>query len=243
MVRGATTREALIETARAHLDEHGLEGLTLRGIARQAGVSHGAPLRHFPSLASLCSAVAALGFRGLYDEVAARADAAGADPRERLRAGCQAYVAYALANPGPFSLMFRPDRCDTADPELAAAGQAAFAQLLFNVAAAQAAGWRAEDHTAELAGVVWATVHGLASLSVQGSLPGAVGLNGGDADLSHLTDLAQDLLGLVPTSTTRPGGEPWPPPRPTRTLPATSRPSPRRSRPSTSQSRARSHPS
>jgi AcrR family transcriptional regulator len=47
------------------LDEQGLDGLTLRAIARRAGVSHGAPLRHFPSLASLLAAVAAEGFEEL----------------------------------------------------------------------------------------------------------------------------------------------------------------------------------
>jgi AcrR family transcriptional regulator len=195
-----------VATARAYLDEHGLEGLTLREVARRAGVSHGAPLRHFDSLASLCSAVAAEAFEGLYAAVAEYADAAGDDPRERLRAGGRAYVHFATANPGPFSLMFRPDRCDTGDPALQAAGQAAFAQLLFNVSAAQGAGWNADLDTAELAGIMWATVHGLASLSVQGSLVGAVAVNGGDGDLDHLVSLAQDLLGGRSTAPT--GGEP-----------------------------------
>ena len=46
-----TTADLLVASARAMLDEQGLEGLTLRAIARRAGVSHGAPLRHFPTLA------------------------------------------------------------------------------------------------------------------------------------------------------------------------------------------------
>ncbi|HEY8058086.1 MAG TPA: helix-turn-helix domain-containing protein, partial [Acidimicrobiales bacterium] len=79
---GATSRDRLVDTARAHLDEHGLEGLTLREIARQAGVSHGAPLRHFPSLAALCSAVATQAFRELYEQAAAAMDGAGDDPRD-----------------------------------------------------------------------------------------------------------------------------------------------------------------
>lgn len=195
---GSTSREELVAAARAHLDEHGLEGLTLRQVARRAGVSHSAPLRHFPSLASLCSAVAAQGFDGLYDEVAAGMDEAGDDPLARLRAAGQAYVRFAVANPGPFSLMFRPDRCDPADPQLQASGQAAFAQILFACSEAQGAGWRPDDPTAELAGVVWATVHGVATLSLHGSLPHAVGGNGGDPDLTHLVALAQDLLGHDP---------------------------------------------
>ena len=56
------------------LDEQGLDGLTLRAIARRAGVSHGAPLRHFPTLAALLSAVAAQGFRELIAAVDAQID-------------------------------------------------------------------------------------------------------------------------------------------------------------------------
>ena len=79
----------------------GLEGLTLRAIARQAGVSHGAPLRHFPSLASLLAALAADGFDRLVDavidEALATADrqaaAAGPTPaRQRLAVAGRAYV-------------------------------------------------------------------------------------------------------------------------------------------------------
>jgi hypothetical protein len=111
-------------------------------------------------------------------------------------------VRFAVANPGPFSLMFRPDRCDTADPELQASSQAAFAQILFATSEAQATGWRADEHTADVAAVVWATVHGLASLSLQGSLPRAVAAHGGDPDLAHLLDLAQDALGTRTRRTT-----------------------------------------
>ena len=100
-VAGTTSRELLVDTARAHLDEHGLEGLTLREIARRAGVSHGAPLRHFASLAALCSAVATQGFRQLYADIAEAMEAAGPDGRDRLCASGQAYVRFAVANPGP----------------------------------------------------------------------------------------------------------------------------------------------
>ena len=65
------TREHLIATARRLLDADGLEPLTLREIARRGGLSHGAPLRHFPSLATLLAAVAAQGFRELFASVEA----------------------------------------------------------------------------------------------------------------------------------------------------------------------------
>ncbi len=194
---GSTSRAELVAAARVHLDQHGLEGLTLRAVARRAGVSHGAPLRHFPSLAALCSAVAAEAFEGLYVEVERSMDEAGDEPRERLRAAARGYVRFALANPGPFQLMFRPDRCDPADAHLEAAGGAAFAQILFATSEAQATGWRTDDHTADVTAVVWALVHGLAGLTLQGTLPHAVQRNGGDPDLFHLLDLAHDALGAT----------------------------------------------
>ena len=104
-------------TARTYLDEYGLEGLTLREIARRAGVSHGAPLRHFDSLAALCSVVATEAFEGLYGAVADAMATAGDEPRTRLQAAGHAYVRFAVANPGAYSLMFRPDRSPTCRPQ------------------------------------------------------------------------------------------------------------------------------
>ena len=114
------TRDHLVATARRLLDAEGLEPLTLREIARRGGLSHGAPLRHFPSLATLLSAVAAQGFRELMDAVdAAVAEArASATPLERLAAAGRGYVRFALGSPGVFALMFRPERLDPSDAEL-----------------------------------------------------------------------------------------------------------------------------
>ncbi len=169
---GISTRDRLVDTARAYLDAEGVDGIGLREIARRAGVSHGAPLRHFPTLGALLAAVAAEGFRDLHASVdaAVRARAADDDALGRLRAAAHGYVDFARANPGVFSLMFRSDLCDVADPDYATAGGVAFGQLVALVADAQARGLRPDVPPAELAGVVWATVHGLASLHLHGAL-------------------------------------------------------------------------
>jgi AcrR family transcriptional regulator len=190
-----STRDRLVDTARTYLDEEGVDGIGLREIARRAGVSHGAPLRHFPTLAALLAAVAADGFRDLYasvdDAVRARADG---DPLARLRAAAHGYVDFARAHPGVFALMFRSDLCDTSDPDYATAGGAAFGQLVALVADAQSAGLHPELPATELAGVVWATVHGLASLHLHGALVPTTG----QLDVDVLVDLATDLL--IPNS-------------------------------------------
>ena len=170
------TRDRLILTARDYLDHHGLEGIGLREIARRAGLSHGAPLRHFPTLGALLAAVAAAGFRDLYTEVdRATAEIPAGRPRDRLAASAFGYVTFARSNPGVFGLMFRSDLCDTTNVDYITAGGVAFGQLVALVGAAQAAGYHADAVTTELAGVLWATMHGLASLHLHGALAPTTG--------------------------------------------------------------------
>ncbi|HSJ95659.1 MAG TPA: TetR/AcrR family transcriptional regulator [Myxococcota bacterium] len=168
--------DRLIEAAEAILVAEGLEALTLRAIARRAGVTHGAPLRHYPSFAALLSEVAARGFRALFAAVeAAEAELpAGAGPRARLAAAARAYVRCAVARPGVFALMFRPELLDVAAPGFARDSQAAFDQLVRAVRAAQDGGWRTDAPTRRLAGALWSSVHGLASLWSQGAYQGVV---------------------------------------------------------------------
>jgi AcrR family transcriptional regulator len=179
MSPGSTSRERLLEAAREVVARDGLEGLTLRAIARHAGVSHGAPLRHFPSLAALLAACSARGFEQLVAAVDAAVEArdqpaAPQDPRSRLARAARGYVQFALAEPGVFSVMFRRELVDVRDAGYRAAGQASFEQLVGLVAAAQAEGWHAEVPASTLAAVLWARVHGLAELWLHGSLQSVV---------------------------------------------------------------------
>jgi AcrR family transcriptional regulator len=178
-------RDRLLQAARDVLADEGLEGLTLRAIARRAGVSHGAPLRHFPTLASLLAALATQGFDRLVDTIerdlaAAEKDAAdaGAPPpgaRRRLSVAGRAYLAFALADPGVFSVTFRPERVDISDPDYQAAGFRSFQQLVDLVEAAQADGWQPGVPARDLAAVLWANVHGLATLALHGGLGAVAG--------------------------------------------------------------------
>ena len=166
----------LVDQALALLREEGLESLSLRRIARRAGVSHGAPQRHFDGLAGLLSQVAAHGFSLLscaIEEGAGRL-APGSDPVARLAAAGRAYVEVAVANPALFALMFRPEDLDMQATDLARESKAAFEALLRHVRAAQDTGWQVGRDTRLLAGCVWAAVHGLAVLWAQGALSGPV---------------------------------------------------------------------
>jgi AcrR family transcriptional regulator len=158
--------EALLDAAEHLLPSRGPETLTLREVARHAGVSHGAPYHHFASRDALLAAVAERGFVGLGE---AMESASGATPRDRLSAICAAYVGFAARHPTRFRLMFGPLLArKTEFPGLQASGEKAFALL---VAASQEV---APAQAMPLALAGWSMAHGLSYLTVNGifeSLP------------------------------------------------------------------------
>ena len=184
----------LLDVAEELIATRGLESLSLRRIARRAGVSHGAPLRHFPSLAALLSEVAARGFLLLSEaiEKAAAQLPPGAGPLARLSAAGRGYVELAVAKPGLFALMFRSDALDRENPRLIRASADSFEQLVRLVRAAQDTGWRSERDTRLLAGCVWSTVHGLATLWADGAFCGATGAP--DASLEEALQITLELV-------------------------------------------------
>jgi AcrR family transcriptional regulator len=120
--------DALLEAAGRVLERDGLAGLTLRAVAREAGVSHAAPTHHFGDLTGLVSELAAIGF-GEFGAAMEAAGATDAAPLEKGLARAKAYVGYAQAHPGMYGLMFSADRLDMKRPSLHQAANAAFAGL------------------------------------------------------------------------------------------------------------------
>jgi AcrR family transcriptional regulator len=171
-----TLRERLVETALALVAEEGLKEISLRRIARSAGVSHGAPLRHFRSYADLLAEVAARGFALLSASIEASSAVlpAGADPVARLAAAARGYVHAAVENAGLFALMFRPGDLDVTNAAFMRESGAAFEHVVRHVREAQAAGWHEDRDTRVLAAATWACVHGLATLWSQGAFVGPV---------------------------------------------------------------------
>jgi AcrR family transcriptional regulator len=147
------------------LEESGETALSLRAVARRAGVSPAAPYRHYADREALVSAVAAVGYR----ELAERLSAAHPSPStpEQLAAVALAYVQFALERPALFRIMFG-EPCDRDNDERVAATAAvslyvrAIVERAFPQADAEA-----------LATAVWALVHGLAFLHLDGKLDAA----------------------------------------------------------------------
>jgi AcrR family transcriptional regulator len=169
-------RAALIEATEVLLAERGIEGFTLREVARRAGVSPAAPLHHFGSAAGLLTEVSILGFEELTRSLRAGTAAGGSDPARRLRGQGMGYVRFALAYPGRFQLMFRKDRL-TQDERLKEAGDAAFVEL--ELAVRDYTGWGREKplNRATQATVLaaWSTVHGFAHLALDEKLGAQAG--------------------------------------------------------------------
>ncbi|MCK1734242.1 WHG domain-containing protein [Bradyrhizobium sp. 138] len=165
-------REALLQAAERVLERDGLAGLTLRAVAREAGVSHAAPTHHFGDLTGLLSELAAVGFRQFNAAMAASSNAAST-PLEHALARPKAYVAYAQAHPGMYGIMFRTERLDYSRPSLHEAAEASFAGL------ANAVGMMRQEQISEDALTLnqgaaiaraWSLVHGFTTLLLDGRL-------------------------------------------------------------------------
>jgi len=165
-------RDALLDAAERVLEREGLAGLTLRAVAREAGVSHAAPTHHFGDLTGLVSELAAIGFTQFNTAMAA-ARAAGGTPVEKACARAQAYVAYAQAHPGMYGLMFRTERLDMSRPSLCEAADTAFAGLAGAVAATrheEIDGAALSLQQAAAIARAWSLVHGFTMLLLDGRL-------------------------------------------------------------------------
>lgn len=165
-------RRALLDAALALIEAEGVAALTLRQTARQVGVTHAAPYRHFKDKAALLAGVAAEGFRLLADRTETARDAAGPDPIDRLLAIGVAYVRFALEHPAHYRVMFGRDIVETPG-EHTFHGEAAraFAVLTGCVGEVQHAGECPSEGAGVRSILAWSTVHGLAMLLTDHRLP------------------------------------------------------------------------
>jgi AcrR family transcriptional regulator len=159
-------RNALLSAARDLAAEVGVDGFTLREVARRAGVSHTAPYHHFPDKAALVRALAIDAFKVLTRDLKAAA-ASAKKPLEQLERIGERYVQFAVTHPVEFRFMFRRDLCLTdaqnGDDELETESLNAQAvlQAAVNTAAQQG---QLEGNPKQVALTAWSGVHGLSTL-------------------------------------------------------------------------------
>jgi AcrR family transcriptional regulator len=164
-------RRALLDEALATIRVDGVDGLTLREIGARVGVSRTALYRHFADKRALLAAVATEGFRTLRQQLVSAWEQGGKGPPAFDSMGV-VYVRFAVANSSHYRVMFGgfvdPKSCD---PELAAEAAGAFQALVDALAALQRDGIMRADDTLTMARFVWAVVHGVAMLAIDGQLP------------------------------------------------------------------------
>jgi AcrR family transcriptional regulator len=183
-------REALLAAARAELVEHGRAGISLRAVARRAGLSHASPKYHFGDRSGLLTAVATEGFHALASQLS---EVHEADARQQLAVLGRAYIDFGLSHPALFELMFAPNELHADDPELIAAQQQAIGALttaVSHLAEIDAA----VPGTPKLALISWALVHGLVVLARDGALQGPP--MPGATDTTDATELAHSLADM-----------------------------------------------
>jgi AcrR family transcriptional regulator len=172
---------ALLQAAGNLLEKEGVETFRLREVARRAGVSHGAPYRHFAHSEALLAALAVEGFTWLGEAQSVAAKAGG------LRAMGEAYITFALAHPQRFRLMFGGRISTGKHAHLREVATRAFEELSGALAAQVPAARGARDASV----AAWALVHGLALLM----LGGRVGAESkqGRADAAFVRDVLASI--------------------------------------------------
>ena len=157
-------RAALLAAAEQELAERGVEGFSLRSVAKRAGVSHAAPAHHFGDANGLLTALAAEGFHRFLLAQHAREEAAAPDARSQIIASGLGYVDFATRHPALFKLIFSSERPNFEDGTLANAATAAFTHLVDGVRHLTGREPWTDPETMEQVATLWAVAHGTADL-------------------------------------------------------------------------------
>jgi AcrR family transcriptional regulator len=159
-------RAALLEAAEIELTERGIEGFTLRGVAKRAGVSHAAPAHHFRDTKDMLTALATVGMERFQRAMEAAQSGAHPTARDRFIASGVAYIEFALANSALFDLMFGSKRPDFDDPDFVRHASAAFSNLVDSIGSIRGDAPLAEAEGRLDIAAAWSLVHGVATLLI-----------------------------------------------------------------------------
>jgi AcrR family transcriptional regulator len=164
----ADLRRTVLDASLELIEQEGLGALSMREVARRAGVSHQAPYHHFGDREGILAALAADGFSQLHNDMQ-RAITSTKSSTKRLEAVGNTYIEFAVRNPGYFKIMFRSElvEMDRYD-ELRERAEATFA-LLTSVITPAARSHGAKDPLL-LSVTAWSVAHGLATLLLEGKL-------------------------------------------------------------------------
>jgi AcrR family transcriptional regulator len=194
-------RALLMDAAWQELAENGPAGLSLRAVARRAGVSHAAPKHHFEDRTGLLTALAVVGFRHLWTRFEAVAATRPQNPIDRVAALGRAYLDFTLAEPLMFDVMFGTEPLHQDDPELAEQRKSAF-RILNSIVTGTNPELSADHLPVPVESLMaWSLIHGLVVLTRDGSLQRVTG-SATAAETAQvaraLTTTFADLLSVIP---------------------------------------------
>ena len=159
----------MLKASLALIEEGGLDRLSMREVARKAGVSHQAPYHYFNDREAILAELAGEGFSRLGQALSRAADQAGSEPVKAVEDMGRAYVEFALRNPAYFQAMFRADAVPLDRyPEARKREEETFGRLVESIG--QAFANQPAEVRQSIVVASWAMVHGLATLILEGSL-------------------------------------------------------------------------
>lgn len=163
---GSRLREEILAAATDVLEETGSEqAVTLRAVARRVGISAPSIYAHFPDREAIVGAIIDGAFSDFNATIYAATEGVGpADPLERLRAGCMAYLRFAADRPERYRLLFERGTGHIADGPVPSVRTESFGWLVAALQDCIGAGISASDDAARDATVIWAALHGYATL-------------------------------------------------------------------------------
>ncbi|MBN1305105.1 MAG: TetR/AcrR family transcriptional regulator [Anaerolineales bacterium] len=168
-------KNALIKAGMEILEKKGTGGLSLRSVAKQAGVSHAAPYAHFADKQALIAAISTEGFKRLLDKLEIVRKMNANDPPALLVEISWAYIRFAQQEPDCFKLMFSSAlEKEKEYSDFVKVSQQNFRQLVDVVEVCQQAGILEAGPADQIAVSVWGTVHGLIMLMLEGQVPHSV---------------------------------------------------------------------
>lgn len=162
-------RRTLLDASLDLIQSEGLEGFSMREVARRAGVSHQAPYHHFTDRESILAEIVAEGFQKLRDDMLVVLEGVK-DPAARLTAIGKAYVAFALEHPALFKLMFRSEMVHQERHKNAQTCALSAFDVLVDVVNNVAGDRSAPGAPSPLVLASWSLAHGLATLLIEGKL-------------------------------------------------------------------------
>jgi AcrR family transcriptional regulator len=186
-------RQQLLCAASDLLEANNIASLSLRAVAKQLGVSHTAPYRHFKDKESLLAGIAGQGFDQLSTQMARVMAQHPDDPASQLKEAGHAYVQLAISNPQCTQLMFSDILpCDDTYPETRASADAAFEGLKSIIRDGQLSGIFKSGDIELLALTAWSGIHGLSLLLIGGNLSDILTVDADDGSL--VSSVTENML-------------------------------------------------